>query len=140
MQSLTLVKAKQTDIDFLFDLRKQTMAVHLENAGIPMNDIAHKARIYYRFNYIYILWSNNQKVGMIKYKEEDTISEIMQLQVLPKYQGQGIGKQVIQKVIENSKKVTLKVLKQNPAKDLYTRCGFIITGQDDYEFFMEYNS
>ncbi len=38
---------------------------------------------------------------------------------------------------EKHKNVELAVLKANPVKLLYERLGFSITGEDDYEFYME---
>ena len=33
--------------------------------------------------------------------------------------------------------IQLKVLKDNPAKNLYTRLGFITVGEDEHEYHME---
>jgi len=62
----------------------------------------------------------------------------MQLQIHPNYQGKGFGSKVMHAVIEQagSKYLTLTVLKANPAIKLYQRLGFIITGEDEFEYWM----
>jgi ribosomal protein S18 acetylase RimI-like enzyme len=57
-----------------------------------------------------------------------------------RFQRQGVGTRVMQIVIEDaqqqSKDVTLGVLKINPALSLYQRLGFRTTGEDEYKFYM----
>ena len=51
-----------------------------------------------------------------------------EIQIAKNYQKQGIGTSLIQLIIEkareNNRKLWLKVLKGNPAKQLYQRLGF----------------
>ena len=66
------------------------------------------------------------------------------MQILPEFQGEGIGKQLIEQTIDKAtsenKELNLKVLKRNPAKFLYLRSGFKVVGQDDLEFHMRYDT
>ncbi|BAJ02836.1 GNAT family N-acetyltransferase [Shewanella violacea] len=66
----------------------------------------------------------------------------MQIQIHPDFQGQGLGKKVMQQVLTKAKNkaVELTVLKDNPALKLYQRLGFIITGEDEFEYHMQVNS
>ncbi len=136
-----LIKAIKEDGDFLLNLRKQTMVEHLEKAGIYLSDEEHIARINKNFDDSYIITSIANRIGLLKFVEDDNRIEILQLQILPKHQGKGIGKQVLNKMIfkaEASNKVLfLKVLKENPAKHLYERIGFEVVGEDNHEFFMQ---
>ena len=64
----------------------------------------------------------------------------MQIQIHPDFQGLGFGERVIKQIIDStkSKLIELTVLKSNPAKGLYKRLGFKVTGEDEYEFHMEF--
>ncbi len=142
--NLELVKAQKEDIDFLYDLRMQTMSEHLKKAGVHLSKEEHLSRIDHQFDQSFLVMQVEQKVGMLKLAEEDDSLEITQLQILPEFQGDGIGKHLLEQTISKgkseNKEVKLKVLKRNPAKFLYLRNGFKIVGQDDLEFYMKHNA
>ena len=134
--------AKAEDRAFLLKLRKLTMTQHLETAGVYLSDQEHLERIDDGFADIRLLVWQQRPIGMIKYKDTAQLSHIKQLQILPQYQGQGIGKWVVEKVISEAEKgvVILSVLKQNPALFLYQRLGFQYVGEDDLEFQLRYQA
>ena len=138
---IKLIKALEKDKEFLFGLRKLTMAKHLEQAGLFLTDQEHMGRVTDCFEGSHLLMQTNERIGVIKYKESDSFIEIMQLQILPLYQGKGIGKYVLKYFSElaqnRSKLLTLKVLKENPAKTLYKKVGFKIIDEDEHEFHMQ---
>lgn len=74
----------------------------------------------------------------IIYKENEIYIE--ELQLLPEYQNQGIGTDLITKIIRdtNKKNVTagLRVLKINHAKNLYERLGFKVIAETDKHYIM----
>ena len=141
MKKLKLVKAEESDKNFLIGLRKSTMIEHLEKAGIYLSEEQHISRVNFKYENTYLIYTSNQKVGMLKYIENENSIEILQLQIIPDYQGLGIGKRIINQVTDickiSNKILTLKVLKENPAKHLYQNIGFTIVGEDQHEFFME---
>ncbi|WP_282088563.1 GNAT family N-acetyltransferase [Aquimarina algiphila] len=141
MKELKLVKAKEKDKNFLLHLRKLTMVEHLEKAGIYLSDEEHLSRINFHYDSAYLILKSTEMAGLLKCIETEKTIEILQIQVLPKYQGQGIAKRLIKdlaiKAETSHKNLTLKVLKQNPAKYLYERIGFNITGEDEQEFHMK---
>jgi ribosomal protein S18 acetylase RimI-like enzyme len=53
------------------------------------------------------------------------------VEVLPEWQGQGIGTRVVSRVVQEAGgvPVSLHVLKGNPARALYERLGFVIDGE-----------
>lgn len=83
---------------------------------------------------------NNMRKGAVKYLMLEGKLEILQLQIEPKYQGQGIGRATLKKLkqLANGRTIRLSVLKDNPAYYLYLRLGFRVIGQDSYEFLMEF--
>ena len=90
-----------------------------------------------------IILLNKIPIGVlsaVKYNDHIFLSEI---QILPEYQGQGVGSHTIKDRINYAKKsklpLRLQVLKQNKrAIDLYLRLGFIVTGNTDIHFLMEW--
>ncbi|WP_164914106.1 GNAT family N-acetyltransferase [Aquimarina sediminis] len=141
MEKLKLIKAQATDRDFLFGLRKLTMVEHLEKAGINLSDAEHLSRVNFNYECAFVVFKSNKKVGVLKYEEREDTIEILQIQILPDYQGQGVGKSLIEDLVTKSrdlnKRLQLKVLKENPAKKLYERIGFGIISQDDDQFLMQ---
>lgn len=62
---------------------------------------------------------------------------LVSIHLLPEYQRRGIGTRLIRSLTNNSyKPVRLKVLKVNPARRLYERLGFSISGDLDTHFMM----
>jgi ribosomal protein S18 acetylase RimI-like enzyme len=139
MKNYTLVQATKADFDILLKLRLMTMAAHLENAGLFLSEEQHKARVNEGYAHSFLIHCEHQIVGMLKYKELPNSIYIMQLQVFPAFQNKGIGRSVVTQFIQNKqgKNIELTVLKDNPAKNLYERLGFIITGEDEHEYFMQ---
>ncbi|WP_299212859.1 GNAT family N-acetyltransferase [uncultured Aquimarina sp.] len=140
--NIELIKAKDTDTVFLVKLRKLTMVEYLEKAGLYVSDDQHVSRVKIHFNAAYIIKQLDERVGLLKYIETKDAIEILQFQILPKYQGKGIGNYLLNHIIQLSeslhKNILLKVLKENPARYLYERNGFCIIGEDQYEFHMEF--
>ncbi len=141
---IEFIKASEKDKVFLLELRKKTMVEHLEKAKVYLSDQEHMDRINTYFEGAYLIEVSHKKAGLLKYKETVSTIEILQLQIHPDYQGNGIGKNVIEKMIKVSKDkkkgLELKVLKENPAKKLYERVGFEIIGEDTLEFLMRWIS
>ncbi|QOL24303.1 GNAT family N-acetyltransferase [Thalassotalea sp. LPB0316] len=117
------------------------MTEHLAKAGIVMDDVRHLARIDEFFSDSMIIEYKNVSIGVIKLGKFSDRLHIRQLQIMPKYQGKGVGAKVIQQVIKRAVAlnlpVSLYVLKQNPAKRLYQRLGFVIESETDLEYFMK---
>lgn len=140
MSELLYRKALETDIEYLLQLRKETMDEHLINSGIISNDEDQLLRINYLFDQAKIVMLNNQNVGLLKLDEKENRIEIVQIQIDPKFQKKGLGQQIIKEVIKNAlaekKELVLSVLKANPAKELYERLGFKIIDEDEFSFMM----
>ncbi|MBQ4813296.1 hypothetical protein A7985_12680 [Pseudoalteromonas luteoviolacea] len=135
---ITLRPAKEEDKPYLLALRKQTMTEHLERQGIFLSNEAHLNRLEDHYKCSHLIIVDGSKVGTLKYLLTQESLEIMQLQIMPQCQGQGIGRAVIQYIVaEYSHLPTyLTVLKENPAQYLYQRLGFVTTSEDEYEYHM----
>jgi len=76
---------------------------------------------------------------------EEGLNEIFLsgIYILPAYQRQGLGSQILQDLLvgarANGWPVRLQVLIGNPAQRLYQRLGFAVTGRNGTHFFMRYD-
>jgi len=85
---------------------------------------------------------DGEPIGSIGLKQEPDCLHLVELQILPEYQGRGLGSALLRIQIEQAqrlqKRIALRVLLQNRAKSLYARHGFLVTGQDDTHYLMEW--
>ena len=79
-----------------------------------------------------IVHLDGQDIGLLSVREEGNRFWISQIYILPIHQNKGYGTRLIQNVIAEAdragKSVKLQVLKINPARKLYERLGFVVTG------------
>jgi ribosomal protein S18 acetylase RimI-like enzyme len=137
---ITLRAATPADEQFLFDLRRATMEEHLERAGEPTDDDAHWARLRYRYDDAHIVCSGPERLGLFKFFREPGEWTIVQIQILPGWQGHGIGAQLIGELLRQADHarvaVNLKVPKGSRAIHLYRRLGFQVVDETSTSFQM----
>ena len=132
--------AGNCDIAFMLNLRKLSMGQHLSNAGLNLTDDQHMVRIKEHFKDSNIILCNKKDIGLLKLGLLTESIHIRQFQLLPEFQGKGIGGQVLELVKRRAFKldlpVTLNVLLKNPAKQLYERHGFRVQEKNALEYAM----
>lgn len=94
---------------------------------------------------IHIIWNGDNRIGVVGWKEREDHLWLKELFLLPEYQGQGIGSQIITDTITKArslaKDVRLRTLKANmKAKELYERHGFEVTGATDIHWNMKFGN
>jgi ribosomal protein S18 acetylase RimI-like enzyme len=86
-----------------------------------------------------IVYENNIPVGFASYSEtENRIWKLHKIYVLPEQQGNGIGKLMLNYIIEEIKKqnaraLQLQVNRYNKAKDFYEKLGFTVFKTADFD-------
>jgi len=139
-QTLTFKKATEEDIEFLLWLRKETMVEHYLKAGKEVNEESLLSRINHHFEHAKIILLNDEKIGLLKVAEHENEIEIFQIQIAPKYQNKGLGREIIKSILKeaSSKKIPVKlsVLKVNKAQTLYKNLGFEIYDENEFSYFM----
>ncbi len=134
-------KALLSDIPFLLKLRIETMEEHLINEGIHLTIEEHKERILHKFEDAKIVLKKSQEIGFLKLIKNQMGYEIEQFQIDRKYQGRGIGRNILSILIENANNenalIKLSILKGNKAQFLYEKVGFIKVGENNNSFFMK---
>lgn len=87
-----------------------------------------------------IILQDGRAVGMVNWElpDEDTLM-LCNICLLPQCRGQGFGGRLLQSIINGCSRtaVQLQVYKTNPARQLYERLGFRVTGETDHHYRME---
>jgi ribosomal protein S18 acetylase RimI-like enzyme len=97
----------------------------------------------YKLHQMQIICADNQDVGFIQVIEYPDRMYLRQIHLIDGFRGRGIGSKLIEAQLERAansvKPMTLEVLHGNPAKSLYLRLGFKVTGQDPDKEHMIWN-
>ena len=140
--TITFKPATDSDKHFLLALRKSSMGDHLSMAGIVLNDQQHMQRINEYFADSHLILRNEQRIGLLKLGLFSDHMHIRQFQILPDYHGLGIGSLILdmlkRKAIAKQVSITLNVLLNNPAKQLYLRHDFVVTVANELEYGMRW--
>jgi ribosomal protein S18 acetylase RimI-like enzyme len=90
-----------------------------------------------------VVEENGEPIGAIGLKVLIDRLRIVELQVLPEYQGRGIGSALLRAQMEHAQRtqqfIALRVLFENRARSLYTRLGFVISGRTETHYLMEWH-
>jgi ribosomal protein S18 acetylase RimI-like enzyme len=128
--TLSLQPASQSDHEFLYRLHCATMRDYVDRTW-GWDDDAQRIAFDIRLstNPHQVILFDGDPVGMLEIEHHPTELVIANIQVLPEYQGRGIGSAVIREVIDLAQQcsvvATLQVLEVNVrARRLYERLGF----------------
>lgn len=95
---------------------------------------------FFKVEEVRIIIADGQAVGWIQEQVEDMTINLGSFYVMPGMQGHGIGTKVLNILLESaadqSKAMTLAVVKINPARYFYEKRGFQITHEDQHKFYM----
>lgn len=91
----------------------------------------------------YIIHKSESEVGFISLNSSSSSLYIMDIHISEKHLGRGIGTLVISRATSiaanrDLASIRLKVFKDNPAKSLYERLGYIVVGTEDNLLRMEF--
>ncbi len=135
--------AQHGDLEFLFNLKKETMKPYVEKIW-GWDELDQRKYLLQNFHpkRIQIITENNQDIGMIEVEEKELEIFLINIQILPTFQNKGIGslliKNVIAETIVEKKDFRLQVLKINDrALKLYKTLGLDITGESDTHYKMK---
>ncbi|ASL47602.1 L-amino acid N-acyltransferase MnaT [Burkholderia sp. AD24] len=139
MPNITLRHATESDRVFLATVHETCMrdyAVQTWGIWLPEPRDACRLEIHQ------IIQSDHSEIGCIAVAEEPDALMLEKLYVLPTHQGRGIGTLLLSRLIESAhasgKPIHLRVLRVNPARQLYERNGFKVDRSADERHFMSY--
>jgi ribosomal protein S18 acetylase RimI-like enzyme len=79
-------------------------------------------------------------IGVVAVEWRDDEAFIGTIEIMPDYQGRGLGTAIVQQIVAEAAArglpVALQVLKINPARRLYERLGFSVTGATETHYHM----
>jgi GNAT superfamily N-acetyltransferase len=95
---------------------------------------------FFKLEEVRIIIADGEDVGWIQEQVEDRTINLGSFYVMPTMQGRGIGTRVLDLLLtraaDQSKAMTLAVVKTNPARYFYEKRGFRITHEDQHKFYM----
>ncbi len=143
-RSITFRKATPDDIDYLLSLRESTMKTHFENTGTAYEADFQYQRVLYGLDYALILVIDGQDSGLLKLNRQVSPWELVQIQIAPRHQNQGLGDLILKQVITDAKTagedILLNVLKGSPARRLYERNGFSLLSEKGISLCMKWRA
>jgi ribosomal protein S18 acetylase RimI-like enzyme len=122
------------DIEFIYELRVKSMKPLFEGT-LGWNEEKEREKASDGLANAEIIMVGQKRVGVIKVITRTDELHLHQMQVLPEFRKRGIGAELVRQTIECSersyKPITLFVMKNTPAKNLYERFGFEVS--EDFE-------
>lgn len=129
------------DFEFVYQLNEQAMRPYIEplrgwDAAAERQDVQQ----WFHPGQDQIIVIQGKDAGILAIEQRPAALHLRLLELLPAYQKQGIGTAVISDLLRQAQTanltVTLGVLKHNPARRLYERLGFVVTGETEIKYRM----
>ena len=143
LTNYTLRAMVQQDFIFYQNLHKDSLKPYVEQVW-GWIDSQQEKRLKERFSpsKMQVIQVCNQDVGVLEIEKTSEGVFLKNILILPKFQGRGLGSQIIRDVIEEAilLPVFLSVLRPNPAKKLYKRLGFKVVSEEPERFYMKRDS
>ncbi len=136
MNEVCLRAASREDKDPIFVSYKATLRKYVEWAW-GWNEEFQAAGFWkhHPLDQFRVVTVNGEFAGAIHVEEQETLHFVRMIFLLPEFQGRGIGSRLLMeeavRAQDGGKRLELKVIKVNPAKNLYERLGFSVIGEDD---------
>ncbi len=137
----TLRQATGADFDFLYHLHRATMKDYVAQTW-GWDETVQAAMFKERFDpgRSYIVVVDGRDVGVLSMERRIDTLFLGNLQILPEEQGHGLGTAIINTILAQAYdagiSVSLQVLKVNPARHLYERLGFVVSGETTTHYLM----
>ncbi len=139
----SLRQANKSNLDFIFNLKKSTLKEHIEQ--IWGWDDGYQQQIL-KDEFIaennFMIYSEDVIIGVLEVNETIDTFHIVELEIVPEYQGKGIGSKILQDIIlkmsDVGKKVRLGCFTINKkALKLYEKNGFRKYGETSTHTLLE---
>ena len=137
----TLRQATEADYPFLYRLHAAAMKDSVARTW-GWDEAAQQAMFRERFDpgRQQIVVVDGRDVGVLVVERRPDVLFLGQIQILPAYQRRGLGTAIITALLAGARRdglpVALQVLKVNPARGLYERLGFAVTGETATHYLM----
>jgi ribosomal protein S18 acetylase RimI-like enzyme len=141
---ITLRQIKIKDFEFLWQLHNTALKKYVaQTFGWDENWQRRNFRENFNPNDGQIVVVDEVDAGFLWIIEKATEILLASIRLWPEFQNRGVGTKLIKDVLAKSraknKPVRLQVLKVNPARNLYLKLGFEITGETETHFLMTFS-
>jgi len=135
--------AKAEDLSALTELRLTVMAESFNRIGRFNPE---RARVWFAETYrpetTRLIKVDGEMAGCVAFYEvEPGVLKLEHFYLDPRWQGRGLGTAILDGLLAEADaagaRVILTVLRQSDAQRLYDRRGFVVTGHDDLDVYME---
>lgn len=137
---IILRPARAHDFDYCAGLYFAGMETVIRELNLDQAAQLANLRQRWEMTQVRIITLDGADIGWLQSATQDDALFLGQLFVETPFQRQGIGTEVMNRLIGEAARahraVTLGVVKTNPALRLYRRLGFRLTGEDDRKFYM----
>lgn len=143
MSKLQFVQAGEADAGRLADIRVEAMRPSLEAAG-RFDETRARARFLSTFERrdTQLIYFAEDLIGFTVIRNRSDHIYLDHLYFRPEHQGRGFGKEVVAMVQQRAADLALPVrllaLKTSPAGKFYERCGFRLSGSDEFDNHFEW--
>jgi ribosomal protein S18 acetylase RimI-like enzyme len=139
--NIGLRPARDEDFAFARDVYFATMRSIIESLfGWDQAREEENFARFFKLHEARIITAEGQNVGWIQEQVDDTSIHLGSFYIMEEMQRHGIGTQVLRTLLahaaDQSKAITLAVVKMNPARHFYQRNGFRITHEDKHKLYM----
>jgi len=137
----TLRQATEADYAFLYHLHRATMKDYVAQTW-GWDETIQADMFKDRFNpeHSQIIVVDGRDAGVLSMERRSDMLFLGNIQILPEKQGHGLGTEIIKTILAQASRegipVTLQVLEVNPARHLYERLGFVVTGETTTHYLM----
>lgn len=129
--------------DFVYEVKKNAYKKYVEECWGTWNEVEQK-EYFEKFinaykNSSYIIKVGDTAIGFYNDEElEDGSYEVGNICIIPEYQGQGIGTDILKRKLEEHKEqdIRIRFFKQNPVGALYEKLGFSLSGETEFHYQM----
>jgi ribosomal protein S18 acetylase RimI-like enzyme len=143
VMKVTLRKAVPSDVEFLYRLHRTAMQTYVIQTWGRWDEAWQSQYFHQHFNpsACQVIELHGQEIGTMCVERRTTEIVLRSIEILPAYQGQGVGTELITALLDKAAQkgipVTLQVLKVNAARRLYERLGFTIGGETSTHYLMK---
>ncbi len=139
-----LENCNESDLDFVFNLKKETMKWYIEKIYGWIDEVQRQKtlkEIKSNIGNMKIIIKDNEKIGVTTFTDNKSEYIVGLTMISPKFQNKGIATNIINNYIEkakqNKKRIIIKTYKENPAQNLYKRLGFKVYDENETHIFLE---
>jgi ribosomal protein S18 acetylase RimI-like enzyme len=139
--NLSLRPASAHDAELVYGIKHEAYADYAIEAYGSWEEGLQRGYILRNLRFTRLILVDGTIVGWIAADTEAPAVDIADVHILPVHQRKGYGTEAVGIVLREAfaagKAVTLGVLKNNPARSLYDRIGFTVTGATKTHFLMK---